>query len=588
MRHLPATLGALGVAVAVAVPAAAAPTADSSAEPAPQETAKNAPQETDNDGQEPKVDTVKQKVDADSTALIDATGTNDENTVVIFGATWAGDAQPKVEYRSKVTNSLKWSMWQELEADPDEGPDDGSNEANTPGTGAVSAAYNEKIEVRTTGAPVTVTVTTTPITDADRTMFGGVNDEGTFSSPDLNEPASSAPEADATSAGNSGPIAGGKLNAKNAPSIGGFKYFSRKQWGARKARCSTSTTNRNSATIIHHTEGSNSYSKEQVPGILRGIQSYHQGSRQWCDIGYNMLVDKYGNIYEGRPKLDKAAIGAHASSVNRGTFGISVIGSYKKKAPEAVINSVARIVAWQSSKWNWKIDSKVTLTSAGGDTRKYPKGAKMTVQRVSGHRDVGNTDCPGDGLYSQLGDIRKKAIGFQKGKPPAPAEKPKSPIQKFHEANKSKTGKPTGKEHGGLPGGGAYRAFEKGAVHHSPKTGTHFTRFGSGIQKAWAAQAFERGALGYPTGEESCTIKDGGCYQAFQNGSIHWSPKIGARKLMYDSAIRKEWAKQGFERGSLGYPTTEEFTWGKYKRVNFEGGYLTWTKEEGVKHHKKK
>lgn len=585
MRHVPAALGAIGLAAALAVPAAAAPTPTGSA-PAPQEPSANTPQSDDGQEQDPKVDTVKQKVDADTTAVIDATGKADENSVVVFGATWSGDQTPQLEYRSKVSNGLKWTMWQPMKADQD-GPDADAEESNTSGTAPVNAAYNEKIEVRTKGAPVTVSVTTTEITDADRTMVGGVNDEGTLSSPDLSDPAATKPASLTTPpAEEEGPIAGGAIKAENAASIGGFKYFSRKQWGAKASRCSVSTADKNKATIIHHTEGSNTYSKEQVPGILRGIQAFHQGSRHWCDIGYNMLVDKYGNIYEGRPKLDKAAIGAHAASVNRGTFGISVLGSYSKKAPQAAIDSVARIVAWQSSKWKWDVDSKVTLTSAGGETRKYPKGTKMTIQRVSGHRDVGNTDCPGDGLYSQLPDIRKKAQQFQKGGAPAQQEA-KSAIQKFYDANKAKTGKPTGKEHGGLPGGGSYQAFEKGAVHHSPKTGTHFTRFGSGIQKNWAAQGFERGKLGYPTSEENCTIKDGGCYQAFQNGSVHWSPNIGARKLMYSSAIRKEWEKQNFERGKLGYPTTEEFTWGKYKRVNFEGGYITWEKNQGVKVHLK-
>ena len=32
----------------------------------------------------------------------------------------------------------------------------------------------------------------------------------------------------------------------------------------------------------------------------------------------------------------------------------------------------------------------------------------MTIQRISGHRDTNATSCPGDGLFSQLGDLRAR------------------------------------------------------------------------------------------------------------------------------------------------------------------------------------
>jgi hypothetical protein len=50
---------------------------------------------------------------------------------------------------------------------------------------------------------------------------------------------------------------------------------------------------------------------------------------------------------------------------------------------------------------------RVVLTSGGGNL--YPKGARATLWRISGHRDAGRTDCPGDRLYSQLPSIRKIA-----------------------------------------------------------------------------------------------------------------------------------------------------------------------------------
>lgn len=52
--------------------------------------------------------------------------------------------------------------------------------------------------------------------------------------------------------------------------------------------------------MIHHTAGSNTYTADQVPAILRSIQAYHVNGRGWIDIGYHVLVDRFGRAWEGR------------------------------------------------------------------------------------------------------------------------------------------------------------------------------------------------------------------------------------------------------------------------------------------------
>ena len=34
--------------------------------------------------------------------------------------------------------------------------------------------------------------------------------------------------------------------------------------------------------------------------IVRAIYAYHSKMLGWCDIAYNALVDKYGQVFEGR------------------------------------------------------------------------------------------------------------------------------------------------------------------------------------------------------------------------------------------------------------------------------------------------
>ena len=86
--------------------------------------------------------------------------------------------------------------------------------------------------------------------------------------------------------------------------------------------------------VVHHTAGSNSYTRAQSASIVRGIQRYHVLGNGWDDIGYNFLVDKYGQIFEGRyGGVDRNVVGAHAQGFNTGSSGIALIGTYDGNAP---------------------------------------------------------------------------------------------------------------------------------------------------------------------------------------------------------------------------------------------------------------
>ena len=85
--------------------------------------------------------------------------------------------------------------------------------------------------------------------------------------------------------------------------------------------------------IVHHTAGSNSYTAGQSAAIVRAIEIYHVKGNGWNDIGYNFLVDKYGQIFEGRyGGMTRAVIGAHAMGFNAGSTGVALIGNYSSVA----------------------------------------------------------------------------------------------------------------------------------------------------------------------------------------------------------------------------------------------------------------
>ncbi len=172
--------------------------------------------------------------------------------------------------------------------------------------------------------------------------------------------------------------------------------------------------------MIHYTAGSNTYQAADVPAILRSIQAYHVNGRGWKDIGYNFLVDRFGRAWEGRGGgVDKAVEGGHAWGVtNARVFGISLMGTYdgSVKPPAAAIDTLEQVIAWKFLLHG--VDPLGTTWGSGGQSGRDPK-----LQAISGHRDESNTLCPGDNVYSQMGQIRLavKALMDASGTPtPAP------------------------------------------------------------------------------------------------------------------------------------------------------------------------
>jgi hypothetical protein len=78
--------------------------------------------------------------------------------------------------------------------------------------------------------------------------------------------------------------------------------ISRAQWGADESIRSRAPMYDNGikAGIVHHTAGVNDYAQQDSAAIVRSIYAYHTHTLGWSDIAYNALVDKYGQVFEGR------------------------------------------------------------------------------------------------------------------------------------------------------------------------------------------------------------------------------------------------------------------------------------------------
>ncbi|MFF1723656.1 peptidoglycan recognition protein family protein [Streptomyces sviceus] len=193
------------------------------------------------------------------------------------------------------------------------------------------------------------------------------------------------------------------------------RIVTRRGWGADEGLRERTFvyTKKVKAAFVHHTASGNGYSCTQVASLIRGIYRYHVKSMGWRDIGYNFLVDKCGNIYEGRAGgVAKPVLGAHTLGFNSNSMGIAVLGSFgSKKPPAAATRAVAQLAAWKLGLHGANPKGKTYLKSGGGNL--YPKGKKVRLNVISGHRDGFATECPGWQLYRKLGSTRTTAARLQ-------------------------------------------------------------------------------------------------------------------------------------------------------------------------------
>ena len=189
--------------------------------------------------------------------------------------------------------------------------------------------------------------------------------------------------------------------------------YSRAQWGADESLMGWDHEYAPTikAATIHHTADGNNYSAADVPAIMRAIYAYHAVSRGWGDIGYNVVVDKFGRAWEGRSGgLASTVVGAHAGGFNYGTFGVSLMGNYDIAKPsEAMIETAANVIAWKLALYGVDPKGTTTIISGGGGTSKFAAGVAVTLPTIFAHRDVGSTVCPGQYVYSRMGEIRDRA-----------------------------------------------------------------------------------------------------------------------------------------------------------------------------------
>jgi N-acetylmuramoyl-L-alanine amidase/FlgD Ig-like domain len=210
----------------------------------------------------------------------------------------------------------------------------------------------------------------------------------------------------------------GHSSLRRVSMAGSPQIVPRSEWRANEAikRAPPRYARSVALAIVHHTAGTNAYGPDISAAIVRGIEIYHVRGNHWNDIGYNFLVDRFGQVFEGRAGgIDRNVIGAQAQGFNSGSVGVALIGNYQSASvPTASERALAALLAWRLDVAH--VDPLGTVTWISGGNPKFKRGTPVTLRAISGHRDTGFTSCPGTRLYAKLPDLRHQvaSIGLPK------------------------------------------------------------------------------------------------------------------------------------------------------------------------------
>jgi hypothetical protein len=198
----------------------------------------------------------------------------------------------------------------------------------------------------------------------------------------------------------------------------GCRYRSRSSWGANGSwrvgpdgkQLWPAEFHAAQALTVHHTVTANN--DPDPAATVRAIYFFQAVTQGWGDIGYHLLIDQAGVVYEGRYSgadgvsvfrggTRQVVLAGHALGFNPGNIGVALLGDLTAVQPTA---AARRALAWVLA----SLAQFTRLNPQGRTTYRNPdSGATRTVDIISGHRDWLATQCPGNTFYPALPGLRR-------------------------------------------------------------------------------------------------------------------------------------------------------------------------------------
>jgi hypothetical protein len=187
--------------------------------------------------------------------------------------------------------------------------------------------------------------------------------------------------------------------------------------------------------MVHHTATRNGYSTAaQAAAEVRAVYAYHAIGRGWGDIGYNAVVDRFGNVYEGRngrggdpgddvktrEVLSAAVSAGHVSKHNYGSAGVALLGDaiqdgWPLTGPLGPMwEGLVRYVSFEARRHSLDLRGAPGVIPATDFLRDDGEWHDE-LRTLSGHRESQQTWCPGETVLGLLPAVRDAVLGTVDG-----------------------------------------------------------------------------------------------------------------------------------------------------------------------------
>ena len=170
------------------------------------------------------------------------------------------------------------------------------------------------------------------------------------------------------------------------------------------------------ALTVHHTAMATT---GDHAADIRAVYHLHAEEQAWGDIGYHLLVDPEGVVYEGRhsgggipifrrlplPGPAESVTAGHAFGFNHANIGVCLLGDFTDELPTRAAQDslvdVLRVLCALTG-----VDPAAQIVYVNPDT-----GVETPQEAVARHRDWLDTECPGN-AFAEVFDtaIRQRVV----------------------------------------------------------------------------------------------------------------------------------------------------------------------------------
>lgn len=176
--------------------------------------------------------------------------------------------------------------------------------------------------------------------------------------------------------------------------------------------------------LVHHTAGP---SQGDPIRLMRQVYDFHTGAgRGWPDVAYNFFVEPGGRVFEARAGSLEHAVEASATGGSQGFAQlVCLLGDFTSRNPtDAQLLSLNQTLAWLADRYGLDTSPGATQSFTSRGSSRWPQGAQVTADTVSGHREMSATVCPGDTFFPYLKDRVQAEVHALRRNPQGTAQEP--------------------------------------------------------------------------------------------------------------------------------------------------------------------